>query len=350
MTRMWLCASLCLLADHSAAAQPTHFGFKPIIVNGSSDVFVTAINDRSMIAGIYASGGQAYGFTSSGTSFITIPFVCSPFGTIQCVPVPSAINRHGLVAGVAFTPQNFEEEATYFTWQAGDAAPAILTDSAALGEILLNDKNGVALPCYTYVYPYQLTQCGVFAGLIPNIGLVKGLNDAATAQSLNRAGALAGIQPLMLHGEQVQAGFLVSGGKVHSVLPPQATGVGSLVINDEFQLAGSYRDAAGLWHGFTQHGGQTTVFDLPTRNTPIVVTDENNSGRVVGYFGELPNGFYPFLYNGVAAQRITDKPFSQTYPSIRINDEGTMILGNDVGSTAPFGSRSYRVLCAGPGC
>ncbi len=59
MTRMWLIGTLCTMAASVSAAQPTHFGVKPIVVNGSSAVYATAINDRSMIAGTYAAGGQA---------------------------------------------------------------------------------------------------------------------------------------------------------------------------------------------------------------------------------------------------------------------------------------------------
>ncbi len=349
MTIPWLSAMLCALTGYASAAQPTHFGFKQIVINGSSEVFATAINDRSMIAGTYVAAGQAYGFTSSGTSFNNIPFVCFPFGTIQCVPVPSAINRLGLVAGVAFTPQNFDEEATYFTWQAGEAAPAFLTNSAALGQIFLNDKNDVALPCYEYVYLHQLTQCGVFEGPISHIDLVNGLSDDATLQSLNRAGAIAGVQPLTFHGKQILAGFTVHGGKIHNIIPPNVEYVNSLVINDKFQLAGSYVDTAGLWHGFTQHDGQITLFDMPTSAGHIAVTNENNSGRVVGYYSDAKGSVHPFIYNGMVTTKITNRLFIYA-PSVQINDEGTIILADAMSGMPPFGSQSWRVLCGGPGC
>ena len=355
MTRMWLAATLCGFAGCVNAAQPTHFGFKPIVIAGSSEVFVTAINDRSVIAGTFATGGQAYGFTSSGANGATIPFPCSPFaGTLQCVPVPSAVNRLGLVAGAAFTPDGPYIDATYFTWQPGQSAPAPLLLSPALGQMLLNNRNDVALPCYVYVYPHQLTQCGVIAGSISDANIVNGLSADATAQSLNRAGDLAGVQTITFQGSQIQAGFTVRGGTVNNVVPPNAASVNYMVINDQLQTAGSFVDTSGQWHGFTQRHGQTTLFDMPTSAMSITVTDENNAGRVVGYYYDAKYAIHPFLYNGALTTKITNRglggePFTYL-PTLRINDEGTIILADPLNGTPPYGSASFRILCGGPGC
>jgi len=348
---MWFVAALWGFAGCVNAAQPTHFGFKPIVINGSSEVFVTAINDRSMIAGTYTIGGQAYGFTSSGTNVATIPFPCSQgISGYNCVPVPSAVNSNGLVAGVAFTP-NYSpyQPTTYFTWRPGESAPVPLIHSAPSGPMLLNNRNDVAVACYVYVYPYILTPCGVIAGPISDFGTVNGLSADATPESLNRAGDLAGVQTITFQGSPIQAGFTIRGGTIHNVVPPNAASVNYMVMNDQLQTAGSFIDTNGQWHGFTQRQGQTTVFDMPTSTVGITVTDENNSGRVVGNYYDANDAVHPFLYNGTVTTRIADRQFNYP-PSLRINDEGTIILAELYSGTPPYSSISFRVLCGGPGC
>jgi hypothetical protein len=51
-----------VLASVPACAAGTHFGFKQIVVAGSSNVQAHALNNRSAITGVYTDGSGSHGF------------------------------------------------------------------------------------------------------------------------------------------------------------------------------------------------------------------------------------------------------------------------------------------------
>ena len=85
------------LAGTPSHAAGTHFGFKQIVVAGSSNVQAFALNNKSTIAGVYTDGNGSHGFTLAGSTLTVLPtaYPCSSSNA----PMPTSINAGGDVAG-----------------------------------------------------------------------------------------------------------------------------------------------------------------------------------------------------------------------------------------------------------
>jgi probable HAF family extracellular repeat protein len=108
----------------------------------------------------------------------------------------------------------------------------------------------------------------------------------------------------------------------------EATGV-----NDDGQVVGNYRDAAGKFHGFFWDAGLFLTFNVPFADASITApTAINNVGQIVGFYfdnnvtASFPNGHaHGFIYDNGVFSAFDFPQGVETYPA-DINDHG-VILG-----------------------
>jgi len=337
--------ALILATGQLATAGQTHFAFKQISVNGSTNVYATAINNKGTIAGAYISGLNAYGFILHGGMATVLPAPCTQ-NLEQCVPIPTAINGTGTVAGYWIT---FGATATYgFTWQPGSAilANSFLMQSSECfpcQKPWLSERGIVAFSALGGGPPAP----GTYVGPPSSLQSVPGL-ESATVQAVNRFSALSGIDTATIRGKTLAAVFTAHGSTIRRLVPPYAASVGSALINDADEVVGAYQDTAGLLHGFTHQSGKFTTFDMPLAAISITLNALNEKGRAVGWFIDSTGVKRPFLYNGTKAIEIGHNTYDVGDTlNLAIDDEGVMILGDmrNLGSSV-----SYHIRCAGPGC
>jgi hypothetical protein len=331
-----------------AVAGTTHFGIKPIVINGVTAVNVTSINNRGEIAGTYFTNsdgfaGTGFGFERSGQTVTVLPTICTP-ETYFCSPFPSAINRHGQVVGQL----NNAGVANYlFTWQPGQAS---VTDFLTFGEgtgsfvgrlPLLNDRGWVAFQ----------NNGNVYLGPPGNPQIVNALSSGVlTLTGLNNAGELVGQNQVTIHGKLRGAAFVWTNGQLKELRPPGSVNVRSVAINDAGDVAGSWFDSSLNLHGFVHSHGKFTSFDSPGASSGMIVTGFNNKGRVVGTYVSSTNAMVRgFVYNGETVTGFgTFGRVQSNQVGIVVNDLGVMVVSYMAGDVSD--SYADRVVCAGTGC
>jgi hypothetical protein len=354
INRILAVAALCLaLTPVARTAETTHFGVKPIIINGTSLVFVSAIDNRGDIVGNYVSGSLGYGFLRTrklAVASIPAPPGCTAGGqsSVICLPFPSAINDAGTIAGnwtnyvsKSGTP-TFQTSA--FTWQIG--TPSITNTfqensteaSGPGGQPLMNARGIIAA---TVTPPGQASWV-VDEGPISAPAPVPGL-AGATLTGINNAGTLVGRMVVSESGTPTNVGFIASNNKIITLNPPGSIAVFPLAINDRGDVAGGYWDSNIIAHGFIYRNGKFKYFETPQPTSSLSISQINNSGRVVGFWADGP-----FIYNGSDFTTIKSKYLaSGNSENILINDAGFMVYTE---YSNPLETSSYLILCAGPGC
>ena len=333
-----------VLGAGAAATAETKFDVKPISLNDSA-TYVGALNDDETFGGGYAVNYVGYGFELSGgqATFLPTPPNCTLYEA-TCVPLPSAVHHGGRAAGYYLDNNG----GTYgFTWQPGAAAltsvfPISSTGCFPCAYPLFSASGNVAFS--TAGYSAVGLAAGTYLGLPTALHRVPHLSSGAVAMGLNRQNQLVGTDAPQ-HGTG-RILFSVSRGVLSRWAPPGSAGVSSVAVNDLGEIAGSYVDTAGRWHGFVLMNGKPKRFDMPKRATAITVSGINNKGRVIGFFTEAGGYIYPFLYNGSVVTKIRNE-HSAIPPQVAINDFGVMTLGYFDNVLSFY---SYRVSCHGAAC
>ena len=323
-----------VLTATPASAAGTHFGFKQIIVAGSTNVSAYAINNKSAITGVYADAAGTHGFIQHGSMLTVLPPVGAGCGGSPVVPFPTAINAAGDVVGTAYCSAAFG-----FLWRNGNYVQNGYVNLNYGGTVGINSRgeefydvdDGEGIYSAYAGYP------GAFVPIDQNSSIsvyVSGLtNDGVVAFSTG------GLLPGVLTYDQ---------GVYTEYLPPGAFSSSSAVINDHGEVAGVYLTPARLARGFVYQAGQYTSFFSPDNPDPLSVQAINNAGRVVGTFSSgAKNIQRAFLFNGTKLSVIGDFPLGD-WIRIGLNDEGTMLISDY--SSSQGTSTTWRVLCGGDGC
>jgi hypothetical protein len=328
-----------LFAALPVSVHAASYGVNPITIGGASQVLVSAINNHSLMGGVYTDPTGNHGFIMSGGAVTILPPFCQGFnGT--CIPAPTQITPGGAVGGTYDLGQGYGG----FIWKNG----TYLTSSVSLGSYNgvqpvfgVNDAGMVA---FNYVvgdgigYPY--------AGPYTAPAQIPGLGFAASVTSLNQAGEVAGTYIPFVGNTEIPCVFIVSGGKLTRVLPKGAVSASGGFLNNNHQLAGSYVDAAGTTRGFVYRVGKYTSFDLPKQASAIQVRAINRSGHVIGTYTDAARAVQRiFVYTGSGVNVFGAFPQADTV-TLALNDEGQIVIA-DQGAA---GAHSYRALCGGTGC
>ena len=176
-------------------------------------------------------------------------------------------------------------------------------------------------------------------------------------QSLNKHGEIAGFATVITGIIKIPAppfeiaitklsGFLRDKKGRCTILDfPGANLTEATGVNDDGQVVGNYRDAAGKFHGFFWDAGLFLTFNVPFADARITApTAINNVGQIVGFYFDsnvttsFPNGHvHGFIYDKGVFSAFDFPEGVETYPA-DINDHG-VILG--IYEDANFVGRSF---------
>ena len=125
-------------------------------------------------------------------------------------------------------------------------------------------------------------------------------NESAIPYAINNHGQVVGT--LSVVGQSRSDGFLYVAGEVTTVDVPGAASTVLNGINDAGEMSGTYTDAAGVQHGFTETGG---VFSdvLGPDGSVFLGGHVNNAGQLVGTFA---GGGLSYLATPVGAASVPE--------------------------------------------
>ncbi len=346
------CATVvALLASPGAqAAQAAKFGLKQIVINGSTNVTINAINDRGVVVGIV--DGQ--GFVADGANVTLLPPLVA--GCTYCSVNPTAINARGDVGGVfqidGVTDAPYE---SLFLWRNGSYLPSysvVVPNNNYAQSVAINNRGEIVYTLSNEMgnLPYGGVPPAVSELVLPG---VTGTSDIdVLPHCINRFGWVGGEAIVPTRHSTTIAAFAGPSGKAHVLLPPGAIRSSGGFVNDFNQVAGAYDDGK-TQHGFVYKYGHYSFFDMPT---PISVNSLgaaaiNNTGRVVGEYADaVTRKPVVFWYNGSDVSVFTVRNAGTGGIAFAFNNRSELIISYITDAT-PFGSPvAYRVSCAGAGC
>ena len=248
----WRALVLTLLAGVlTSITIPTHaadsFSFTTIDVPGATDTYAFGINDSGQIVGFFREAGKR------GHGFLR-----ARMGAFTTIDVPGAattsalkINRAGQIAGTFM--------------DAGNKFHGFLR--APTGAFTTIDIPGAI---------------GTFAQGINDAGQVVG---AFTKPDSDYTQPDGGVQPFLPHGFlRTATGALTTFG-----VPGAAN---TTAINSPGQIVGTFMDARNKFHGFLRAPtGAFSTIEVPVPGaTGTHAFGINDSGQIVGFFGEVAKG------------------------------------------------------------
>ena len=314
-------------------AAGTHFGFKQIVVSGSSNVSAFALNNKSEFAGVYTDAAGAHAFIMAGSKLTVLP--APPDCRRVVVPIPTAINAYGKVVGAV---RCFDEHHG-FRWNGRSYAHI---EGMRLGRYAtIIGINNAGEEFYEHYIPTDPQALIGYPGKFNDIGLP---GSFSFVSSLNNYGVAAGSDGVG-NGEV----FTYDKGVRTNFLPPGAYSSNGGFVNDNGEVAGMYeRVQGGSYSGFVYSDGQYTTFDVP--GIPLGIVAFNNNGRAVGLYKDTTrNVLRLFLFNGTTVSTFGSFPPGDLI-NIGLNDEGAILVSDTNDGHLPATSVTWRVLCNGPGC
>jgi probable HAF family extracellular repeat protein len=193
---------------------------------------------------------------------------------------------------------------------------------------------------------YSIETIGTGYGKPPNFRSVPAQNRFTHVNSVNASDTVAGTAYSFNGITSVYTG---KGKNFVTVTPPNAKNVIGGYINKAGEVAGSFEDNSGVWHGFVYSGGNVTVFDPPQvngANTQVTTNAINVDGRVVGSFTDSTGAQHGFLYNGATVSSFGTYAAGDVV-TVAISNTGLMAVSDSAG---PAAFASAIVKCSGSGC
>ena len=280
------CSALALLAAPRAQASPL-FGVQNIDVPGAQASSTTAfnINNSGEIAGTYLDPAVGYRvFTYTGGTYATV----DPPGSVNGSSLVS-LNNSGQVVGFSntATPPNYGSYylAANGTYSAFPPAGTAVPSGASFS--FLNDNGAVAGQTGTAGF---ISQNGVIQTIAPPNG------TSTTINAINNAGsAVGGYFPNTPPSPTAnQEGFLYANNAYTMIYVPGSTFTEATGISDNGTVVGYYdlaqtTGANGVPTvpvlGFTYLNGVYTSYGVAGQ-AETELFGINNSGQVVGYYGD----------------------------------------------------------------
>ena len=160
---------------------------------------------------------------------------------------------------------------------------------------------------------------------------------STTPQSINKHGEIAGLATVVMDNVEtpktpfgiatirINGFFRDKNGRCTILDFPGANLTEASGVNDDGQVVGNYRDAAGNFHGFFWDAGLFLTIDVPFPDATITgPTAINNVGQIIGFYFDRNGRVHGFLYeNGIFAAFNFPKAVD-TLPA-DINDHGQIV-------------------------
>ncbi len=291
-----------LVCASAARADAQTYELRPFHVQGATSVAVAAVTDTGLAAGRYTSPAQpnGAGFVGNRGAVQTMALLGPPNATfpLEYIPSPTGMNNRGTVVGTYLVG----EQQWDFAWR----------DGAYIAYFSMSTDTQVSFP------PYIGTNNRLSYNTYIGDGNFRAYSGTPAAQSLVPANGFPLVASINIHGEvagqydgfvgsiERQTVFTVATlrpGKPQTLLPPGAQSASGGWINDAGQVAGSFQDKAGVWHGFVFQAGSYTPFDLPVKPDTLTTQGIDQEGRVVGVYTKGRTQF-AFIYTADGVTRL----------------------------------------------
>jgi probable HAF family extracellular repeat protein len=323
-------------------ATKTTYNLLEIAIPGATNTYATDLNDRGEIVGYTGPPGsrQSQGFVYAQDTFNVLP--------VPVLPVPLAINNAGEVVG-GYTGPDGDDAA--FLYQGGAVSELFSLQGffgadAFLGVAGLNDNGVIAGNIYAqnndrgFIYDHGISRSlrddlrAAFPTNPPGMditgdfrAITTGINNQGEAIGIYRAvpgdsdnsprfglvdynGAVTLLQvPGTTNTDAFginDAGKIVGGSDVgafiyengaYTILNDPEAATGTTVakdVNDQGDIIGDYKNAAGISHGFVYRDGTYTTLDAPGAIS-TTLSDINSTGEIVGNYTATDGTHHAFL-------------------------------------------------------
>jgi probable HAF family extracellular repeat protein len=218
------------------------------------------------------------GYLYSGGSYTTISAGSGPTTIGNIASYGNYINNSGQIIGNIFTPNGPPSGVNGFLYSGGTyttIAPPAGVDITLVRSI--NDSGQIV----GYIVGTGTNVGFLYSGGSYTIINVPGSTFTA-AIDINNSGQIVGYyqDAATIHG------FLYSRGSYTTLDVPGSTLTDAFAINNSGQIVGAYRAGAGIGsvYGFLYSDGSYTTISL---GTPTIATGINDSGQIIGYFGDV---------------------------------------------------------------
>jgi len=263
-----------------AVTLPKSFTFQTVNFSGDPFTQLLGINNAGVIAGYHGVGttanpNQGFTLTLPGT-FTTENFPAS----LQTQVV--GINKNGDTVGFFIDAHNVTHGFVHVgtVYRAFDFPGT--TFNQLLGYNDLNEAAGYSQDKAGNQHPYVWLRAGnVYESILMPVAV------SAQATGINDLGNIVGFY---VDRAGVNHGFLIISGKVVAFNYPGSTLTQCLGININNEVVGTYNDATGGTHGFVWLNGVFQTVDDPNGVGMTVANGINDSGVVVGFYGNVGGG------------------------------------------------------------
>jgi len=176
-------------------------------------------------------------------------------------------------------------------------------------------------------------------------------------QAINKHGEIAGFATVATYNFEIPfeiAALRTSGffrdkeGRCTILDFPGANLTEASGVNDDGQVVGNYRDAAGNFHGFFWDAGLFVTIDVPFPDATITgPTAINNIGQIVGFYFDNNGRVHGFLYENGSFTAFDFPKAVDTLPA-DINDHGQIVGsyvdGNFVGRSFLLENGTFTIF------
>jgi probable HAF family extracellular repeat protein len=248
-------------------------GFRP-----GDNTSAVAVNSVGVIAGDFSSASGSFGFLFSNGVYTKIALPGSSATNVTGLDVSNRAVGYSLVGGQV---ESFVyDQGHYATLDVpGEDRTYVGTISDTGGFVIGSAQNstptgGVISEGFIYsIATGSYTTVNYSSDTVPASEV-----SATTANAVNSSGQVVGTYTS--GGETY--GYLYSNGVFTPITPStDAVDVDPSSINDKGDIVGEFKDSSGIVHGFLDHDGAYTIFDVAgTQFTnPVSI---NNSDQIVG--------------------------------------------------------------------
>jgi hypothetical protein len=346
MRKILVRAAIALIALAPLCAAAATIKLQVVTVPGGSSPYLSTISATGALGGVYWNNTKnaALGFVLDGKHVIVLPKGME--GNLGSAVVPVGFGPFKSVFGYnnylgSFTCFQFEFGIYVLGVPAGQAPPTQPGIAVnAKGTLVLDSPDGSG--GYQYFFGTPTPTEGNLNQLT--------LDPSSYLVSISSAGLMSGS-----YNPGTPAVFTVDANNtVTSYSVPGSTATYGGFLNNHGQLAGTYKDASGLLHGFIERAGVYTSFDAPVRVSAMAVqafSDPSSanipaSAYVAGVYTDQSGIQSGFLYHNGSFVPIPLPPGGTSITVVGVSKKGHVAL-NVVSNT---GTTPYVAACSGQGC
>jgi len=266
------------------------YTFTTVDFPGATSTFLSGINNTGRIVGQQRdANGVFHSIVTDTRTFSTFDPPGFASTSFPGTSVAIGINDSGEIVGTVVNNDSPGQQAyikngdTFTLYSHPNAGPSGWTDFEGI------TNAGVRVGSYADAsdVPHGIMQSGDTTTLLED-RLSVPANTGNFIFGINNLGQMVGgyFDPT----QDIQHGFFADGNTFTTVDFPGSSSTWLSGINDRGQMVGGYfDDVSGNWHGFVTDGKTFTVLDFPNVEGQLpgtFLTDIDNAGRIVGYYGD----------------------------------------------------------------